>query len=233
MTLTTGKPLLDKQGALSTLDVKKGSVVIGNKGLDGNSANYVDVISRATELNGQIKAKTLNLTQGANRVNFTDGSVKAIAGEGAKPLLAVDSKALGGMYAGKIRLVATEAGVGVNLSNITSTQRDISLTTAGKITLSNIKAKTDLNVSGRSLATAAGSSVRADRDMTLAAANVDNRSNTTASGDIRVFADTVRNGNGAALHSGKICGSRRMHREIKPRWWRTALHVFKPIAGIW
>lgn len=203
VTLTTGKPMLDKQGALSTLDVKKGSVVIGSKGLDGNNANYVDVISRATELNGQIKAKTLNLTQGANRVNFTDGSVKAIAGEGAKPLLAVDTKALGGMYAGKIRLVATEAGVGVNLNNITSTQRDISLTTAGKITLSNIKAKTDLNVSGRSLATTAGSSVRADRDMTLAAANVDNRSNTTASGDIRVFADTVRNGNGAALHSGK------------------------------
>lgn len=55
------------------------------------------------------------------------------------------------MYAGKIRLVATEDGVGVNLNSVTATQQDISLTTAGKITLSNVKAQTDLNVSGREI----------------------------------------------------------------------------------
>ncbi|MBG2615375.1 DUF637 domain-containing protein [Klebsiella oxytoca] len=204
VTLTTGKPQFDKQGALEALEVKKGAVIIGGNGLDGAGAEYVDVISRATELNGKINAKTLTLTQGANRVSFKDGTIKPIAGEGAKPQLAVDTKALGGMYAGKIRLVATEAGVGVNLSNMTSTQRDISLTTAGKITLSNVKAQTDLNVSGRDIVTPAGSSVRAERDMTLAATTVDNRSSTTAHGDMRVFASTVRNtGNGASLHSHK------------------------------
>lgn len=102
----------------------------------------------------------------------------------------------------KSRLVATENGVGVNLNNITSTQRDISLTTAGKITLSNVKAQTDLNVSGQEIVTPAGSSVRAERDMTLAATTVDNRSNSSAHGDMRVFASTVRNtGERAALHS--------------------------------
>lgn len=202
VTLTTGKPQFDKQGALDALAVKKGSVIIGSNGFDGNSAEFVDIISRATELNGKINAKTLTLTQGANRVSFKDGSVNPIAGEGAKPQLAVDTKALGGMYAGKIRLVATENGVGVNLNNITSTQRDISLTTAGKITLSNVKAQTDLNVSGQEIVTPAGSSVRAERDMTLAATIVDNRSNTSAHGDMRVFASTVRNtGERAALHS--------------------------------
>lgn len=203
VTLTTGKPQLDKQGALSALEVKKGSVIIGSKGLDGGSAEYVDVISRATELNGKIRGRTVNLTQGANKVNFQDGSIKPIAGEGAKPQLAVDTKALGGMYANKIRLVATEAGVGVNLNDITSTQRDISLTTAGKITLGNVKAQTDLNVSARSLSTTAGASVRAERDMTLAATTLENRSATTAHGDMRIFAETVRNTNGAALHSNK------------------------------
>ncbi|WP_201160295.1 DUF637 domain-containing protein [Klebsiella grimontii] len=204
VTLTTGKPQFDKQGALDALEVKKGAVIIGGNGLNGAGAEYVDVISRATELNGKINAKTLTLTQGANRVSFKDGTVKPIAGEGAKPQLAVDTKALGGMYAGKIRLVATEAGVGVNLSNVTSTQRDISLTTAGKITLSNVKAQTDLNISGREIVTLAGSSVRAERDLTLAATTVDNRSSTTAHGDMRVFASTVRNtGNGASLHSHK------------------------------
>ena len=202
VTLTTGRPQFDKQGALDALAVKKGSVIIGSNGLDGNGAEYVDIISRATELNGKINAKTLTLTQGANQVSFKDGTVKPITGEGAKPQLAVDTKALGGMYAGKIRLVATEDGVGVNLNSVTSTQRDISLTTAGKITLSNVTAQADLNVSGRDIVTPAGSSVRAERDMTLAATTVDNRSNTTAHGDMRVFASTVRNtGEGAALHS--------------------------------
>ncbi|HDG9830983.1 TPA: DUF637 domain-containing protein [Raoultella ornithinolytica] len=202
VTLTTGKPQFDKQGALDALAVKKGSVIIGSNGLDGNSAEYVDIISRATELNGKINAKTLTMTLGANQVSFKDGTVKPVAGEGAKPQLAVDTKALGGMYAGKIRLVATEDGVGVNLNSVTSTQRDISLTAAGKITLSNVKAQTDLNVSGREIVTSAGSSVRAERDMTLAATTVDNRSGTTAHGDMRVFASTVRNtGEGAALHS--------------------------------
>lgn len=202
VTLTTGKPQFDKKGALEALDVKKGAMIIGGNGLDGTRAEYVDVISRAIELNGKINAKTLTLTQGANRVSFKDGTIKPISGEGEKPQFAVDTKALGGMYAGKIRLVATEAGVGVNLKNVTSTQRDISLTTAGKITLSNVKAHTDLNVSGKEIVTPAGSNVRAERDMTLAATTVDNRSSTTSRGDMRVFASTVRNtGNGAALHS--------------------------------
>ncbi|VUS79266.1 DUF637 domain-containing protein [Klebsiella spallanzanii] len=204
VTLTTGKPQFDKKGALEALDVKKGTVIIGGNGLDGSRTEYVDVISRATELNGKINAKTLTLTQGANRVSFKDGTIKTITGDGAKPQLAVDTKALGGMYAGKIRLVATEAGVGVNLKSVTSTQRDISLTTAGKITLSNVKAQTDLNVSGRDIVTPAGISVRAERDMTLAATTVDNRGSTTAHGDMRIFASTVSNtGSGAALHSHK------------------------------
>ncbi|MGU9759494.1 DUF637 domain-containing protein [Serratia marcescens] len=90
VTLTTGKPQFDKQGALEALEVKKGGVTIGGKGLDGSGADYVDIISRATELNGKINAQNLSLTQGANRISFKDGSIKPLAGEGAKPQLAVD-----------------------------------------------------------------------------------------------------------------------------------------------
>lgn len=63
VTLTTGKPQFDKKGALEALDVKKGAVIIDGNGLDGTRAEYVDVISRAIELNGKINAKTLTLTQ--------------------------------------------------------------------------------------------------------------------------------------------------------------------------
>ncbi|MCT8343631.1 filamentous hemagglutinin N-terminal domain-containing protein [Photorhabdus kleinii] len=77
-TLTTGKPQFDKQGALEALEVKKGQITIGSKGLDGKSTDYIDIISRATELNGKIQANNLSLTQGANRIDFNDGTVKKI-----------------------------------------------------------------------------------------------------------------------------------------------------------
>ncbi|MEL5515610.1 DUF637 domain-containing protein [Serratia bockelmannii] len=206
VTLTTGKPHFDKQGALEALEVKKGGVTIGGKGLDGSGADYVDILSRATELNGKINAKNLSLTQGANHISFKDGTVKPIAGDGAKPQLAVDTKALGGMYANKIRLVATEDGVGVNLNNINSAQQDITLTARGRIELGQAHAQTDLNVSASEIHIASGVKVRGERDVTLAADTLNNNGNVTAHRDMRVFADTLRNvklhdGDDTALHS--------------------------------
>lgn len=206
VTLTTGKPQFDKQGALEALEVKKGGVTIGGKGLDGSSADYVDIISRATELNGKINAQNLSLTQGANRISFKDGTIKPIAGEGAKPVLAVDTKALGGMYANKIRLVANEDGVGVNLKDLTSKQRDITLSVSGRIELGNTQAATDLNASAREIHISSGVKVRGERDVTMAADTLNNNGNVTAHRDMRVFADTVRNvalrdGDNTALHS--------------------------------
>lgn len=198
-TLTTGKPQFDKQGALEALEVKKGQITIGGKGLDGKSTDYIDIISRATELNGKIQANNLSLTQGANRIDFNDGTVKKITGEGAKPQLAVDTKALGGMYANKIRLVATEDGVGVNLKDLTSNQRDITLNVNGKIELGNAKAKTDFNLSARETHIAPNVKVQAERDITLASTKLDNKGSVIAGRDMRVFGDTLRNTGDKAL----------------------------------
>lgn len=205
VTLTTGKPQFDKQGALEALEVKKGLVTIGGKGLDGYSADYVDILSRATEVNGQINANSLSLTQGANRISFKDGTIKPIAGEGAKPVLAVDTKALGGMYANKIRLVANEDGVGVNLKDLITNQRDITLNVNGKITLNGTtRSKTDLNVSAKELLVVPWSVVQADQDATLASQTLTNAWKITAGRDIRVFSDTVSNvGADAKIHANR------------------------------
>ncbi|MGV8003531.1 DUF637 domain-containing protein [Photorhabdus temperata subsp. temperata] len=198
-TLTTGKPQFDKQGALEALEVKQGQITIGGKGLDGKATDYVDIISRATELNGKIQANTLSLTQGANRISLKDGTINALAGEGAKPQLAIDTKALGGMYANKIRLVATEDGVGVNLKELTSDQRDITLNANGKIELGNTKAKTDLNIIGKETDIAPNITVQAGQDITLANTTLENKGSVTAGRDMRVFGDTVRNTGDKAL----------------------------------
>ncbi|MER5129565.1 DUF637 domain-containing protein [Serratia marcescens] len=205
VTLTTGKPQFDKQGALEALEVKKGGVTIGGKGLDGSGADYVDIISRATELNGKINAQNLSLTQGANRISFKDGSIKPIAGEGAKPQLAVDTKALGGMYANKIRLVANEDGVGVNLKDLTSKQRDITLSVNGNLVLNGTThSKGDFNVSAKGLHITPGAIVQADGNATLAATTLVNDGQTSTSGDMRIFGDHIRNaGENAKLHANK------------------------------
>ncbi|MGO3395999.1 MAG: DUF637 domain-containing protein [Serratia proteamaculans] len=205
VTLTTGKPQFDKKGALEALEVKKGTVTIGGKGLDGNAQDYVDIISRATTLNGKINANNLSLTQGANRVSFKDGTIKSIAGEGTKPQLAVDTKVLGGMYANKIRLVANEDGVGVNLKDLTSKQRDITLSVNGKISLNGTThSKTDLNVSAKELHVTPGTIVQADGNATLAATKLVNDGQISTSGDMRVFGDHIRNaGENAKLHANK------------------------------
>ncbi|WP_232832402.1 DUF637 domain-containing protein [Photorhabdus sp. CRCIA-P01] len=201
-TLTTGKPQFDKQGALEALEVKKGQITIGGKGLEGKATDYVDIISRATELNGKIQANNLSLTQGANRIDFNDGTVKKITGEGAKPQLAIDTKALGGMYANKIRLIATEDGVGVNLKELTSHQRDMTLNANGKIELENITAKTDLNIVGKETHIAPNITVQAGRDITLENTTLDNKGSITAGRDMRIFGDTVKNtGNKALLQA--------------------------------
>ncbi|MEQ9888610.1 DUF637 domain-containing protein [Pectobacterium zantedeschiae] len=192
-TLTTGKPVLDQQGALETLEVKKGSITIGGKGLDGSATDYVDILSRATELNGKINAKSLTLTQGSNRVDFKTGTIAPIAGEDTKPLLAVDTKALGGMYAERIRLVATEDGVGANVANLTSSQQGITLDSKGKIQLGNVHAKTDLNLTAQQVDIAAGNTVKSDRDITLASTVLNNRGNIIAGEDMRLFNDSLTN----------------------------------------
>ncbi|MCD2527505.1 DUF637 domain-containing protein [Providencia huaxiensis] len=200
ITLTTGKPILDNKGALSAVEVKKGSVVIGANGLNAEAQTYADIISRATELNGQIKAKNLTLMQGTNRVDFQKGTVTPIAGEGAKPSISVDTKALGGMYANQVKLVSTESGVGINLSNVQANQHDLTLTVDGKITLAgNIQGKKDINVSTKNLQINANANVNAAKDITLATNTLTNNGKVIAGKDMRVFADNVSNTGNSAL----------------------------------
>ncbi|WP_426576250.1 DUF637 domain-containing protein [Xenorhabdus stockiae] len=197
--LTTGKPQFDAQGALDALTVTKGQITIGGQGLNGQSTEYIDIISRATELNGKIQANNLTFTQGPNQISFKDGTAKALAGEGTAPQLAVDTKALGGMYANKIRLIATENGVGVNLKDITSTQRDITLSANGRMELGNLQAKTDLTVGAPEIHIGPNVPVQAERNVLLAGNNVTNKGSVIAGQDMRVYGDTLSNSGSQAL----------------------------------
>ncbi len=171
VTLTTGKPVFDASGNVQSLEVKKGAITIEGQGLNASQADALSIISRATEVNAEIHANALNVIAGANRVD-KKGRVTAIKGEGAAPVVAVDTGALGGMYANRIHLVSSDKGVGVNLGNLDARQGDITLEANGKLTVKNSLARGSLNAKGESVTLsgehkASGNMTVSGHDMTL------------------------------------------------------------------
>ncbi|MGD8164925.1 hemagglutinin repeat-containing protein [Pantoea sp. FN0307] len=150
-TLTTGKPVMDAQGNLQALTVSQGTITVEGQGLDASQSDALSLISRATEINAAIHANDLKLIAGANRV-AQDGSVTPISGSGAAPGVAVDTGALGGMYANRIHLVSSEKGVGVNLGNLNARQGDMVLDASGRLTLKNSLTSGALTAKGESIA---------------------------------------------------------------------------------
>ncbi|HGU5335835.1 TPA: contact-dependent inhibition toxin CdiA, partial [Escherichia coli O146] len=143
----TGRPVMNADGSLQALEVTEGSITINGAGLDGTRSDAVSIIARATEVNAALHAKDLTVTAGANRVT-ADGRVRALKGEGDVPKVAVDTGALGGMYARRIHLTSTESGVGVNLGNLYAREGDIILSSAGKLVLKNSLAGGNTTVTG-------------------------------------------------------------------------------------
>jgi filamentous hemagglutinin len=133
VTLTTGTPVL-KSGSLDSFQVRGGSVTVIGAGLDSSTADFTNILARAVQVNAGIWAKDLKVVTGANDISAvsaaTPSATASSSGAGATAAFALDVSALGGMYAGKIMLVGTEAGLGVRNGGLIGA-------TAGDVVLSN------------------------------------------------------------------------------------------------
>ncbi|VVN31712.1 hemagglutinin repeat-containing protein [Pseudomonas fluorescens] len=152
VTLTTGKPVLDN-GRLDRFQVDQGSVAIEGAGLNATNVDSFEIITRSAKINAEIQAQNLTIVAGRNDVNAQTLNATARADDGsAKPQLAIDSSALGGMYAGAIKLVGTEAGVGVKLDGkLIASGGDIQLDANGQLSLADTSATGAVNVKAASL----------------------------------------------------------------------------------
>ncbi|SJN57033.1 Filamentous hemagglutinin [Vibrio ruber DSM 16370] len=182
VTLSTGNPLIEN-GNVTGFDVSQGSVSIEGLGLDATHQSYFDIITRTAQLNADIHANDLSIVTGKNRVSYQSNQVTATTADDkeAAPELAIDSSNLGGMYAGRIALVATDAGVGVNVGNLSASQGDIRISADGQITLGKSSAQNNLTVSSQSGVTLKGSQY-AGQTASLSGQRIHADSNTLAAG---------------------------------------------------
>lgn len=222
-TLTTGRPVMNADGSLQALEVTEGSITINGAGLDGTRSDAVSIIARATEVNAALHAKDLTVTAGANRVT-ADGRVSALKGEGDVPKVAVDTGALGGMYARRIHLTSTESGVGVNLGNLYARDGDITLDASGRLTVNNSlatgavtakgqgvtltgdhKAGGNLSVSSRSDIVLSNGTLNSDKNLSLTAGGRITQQNEklTAGRDVTLAAKNITQDTASQINAAR------------------------------
>lgn len=133
-TLTTGTPQFNAMGGLDSFLVRGGTITIDGAGLDFSKTDYAAILARAVQVNAGIWASELKVVAGANQVSADSGQVTPVAGTGAVPTYALDVAALGGMYANKISLIGTEAGLGVrNAGSIGASAGSLIVTASGQL----------------------------------------------------------------------------------------------------
>ena len=121
-----------------------------NLGLDASTVDYVDIITRSVQVLGDIHAKgDLNFRLGNGAYDYANRTINSDSSIGAatKPSFALDSSYLGGMYAGRISLIATENGIGVRTrSDLVSKASEINFDVAGDIDYERLNAETNINL---------------------------------------------------------------------------------------
>ncbi len=135
VTLTTGVPTFNPDGTLAGFNVTQGQIGITGAGLDAHGS-AIDLIARAMTINGQVWADSIDAVAGANRVDYASNTAQAQTGTGAAPGVAIDVQALGSMFANSVRMIGTEAGVGVrDAGSVTSLTGDIQVSNNGDVTI--------------------------------------------------------------------------------------------------
>lgn len=132
--LTTGAPQIGKDGALTGFDVRQGTLTVGAAGWnDKGGADYTEILARAVALQGKLQGKNLAVSTGPQKVDYASGEISAGTAAGTKPTIALDTAALGGMYADSITLIANEKGVGVKNAGTLEAAKQLIVTSSGRI----------------------------------------------------------------------------------------------------
>ncbi|WP_103615743.1 filamentous hemagglutinin N-terminal domain-containing protein [Campylobacter concisus] len=148
LTLTTGN--INKLSPKEMELISDKSIDIVGDGLNDKSSDYTNVISNAINLNSNIHANELNIIGEKAVASSKDRLYNDVKAKNQENSFSLDSSALGGMYANKIKLVGTSNGVGVNNNGLVIANNNIEISLDGDIVnagaiASNKEAKIEAN----------------------------------------------------------------------------------------
>ncbi|WP_241093103.1 hemagglutinin repeat-containing protein [Xanthomonas bonasiae] len=200
VTLATGTPQLGSDGALNGFGITGGVLSIGSNGLDASNVDRLDLLSRQLSVDGSVWAKDLLASTGAQRIGYDGMLLELLPGsDGAAPSIGIDVAYLGGMYADRIRLIATEAGVGVvSRGTLAAQSGSLQIDSAGQLSLSGTTvARDDVDLRAAGALTQQGTLGSQQAGVRLRAAQLSLSGDTVASGLLDARAS------GSFDHSGR------------------------------
>ncbi|WP_405358037.1 hemagglutinin repeat-containing protein [Fusobacterium polymorphum] len=134
--INTGNVTLTTGSGNNLLNPEKGTIEVAGKGLDLRNINKAELVARVAELSAPI--------YGGEEVNLKLGS----QGKSNKPEYALDARALGSIYAGRINIIVNEDGVGVKTeAPMYAEKGDVVISSKGKVYLKDTQAKGNINIS--------------------------------------------------------------------------------------
>ncbi|WP_256347815.1 hemagglutinin repeat-containing protein [Serratia proteamaculans] len=203
-TLTTGQAQMNN-GNLTGFNVERGEVVVEGAGMDSSRQDYTEIIARSTKINAGLWANDLKVTTGRNKVDAAHQQIDKQSDDPAtRPQLAVDVAKLGGMYAGKIRMIGTETGVGVrNAGNIGAQAGSVVVTADGRIENSGkISSGGDTQLASKGGVSNSGSVFAAGNAGVNSDGEVQNSGSIAARNHVRVQAASLSSSKGSTLAAG-------------------------------
>ncbi len=198
LTLSTGKVQIKEDGNYK-LAVEKGNVSLTGQGISTDGLSYFDIVSRSAKLEGEISGNAdIKIVAGQNDYDLTSRShtVRATSDRNV-PDVAIDGRAMGSMYGGKIQLISTESGAGVRHEGSIIATDDIDISANGDVTLTGLRSDKNVNVSGKNIALNKNSSgvgsTEAQQDIVLRALSglTVNNDLISRNGTIRIDASTL------------------------------------------
>ena len=161
VTLNTGTPKFAQDQSLSGFSVDQGDVLVEGLGLDARGVDYFSIIARIAKLQSPVYGQDVSVITGRNDVDYATLAATEKLGQTVQPEVAIDSSVLGGIYAGRIRIEATEKGVGVKLrSDLAANTSSLTLSADGNISFSGkAQAKSDVTIAAKQLTMEQDSSI--------------------------------------------------------------------------
>ena len=210
LTLTTGN--INKLSPKEIELISNNSIDIVGDGLNDKSSDYTNVISNAINLNSNIHANELNIIGEKAVASSKDRLYNGVKAKNQENSFSLDSSALGGMYANKIKLVGTSNGVGVNNNGLVIANNNIEISLDGDIVNAGaIASNKDTNIKANTITNKDEALIAAKESLNIKAETLVNTSSQIYAKDINIEAKKLVNNSSSQARVDTVHKQGTMH----------------------